>query len=63
MAVTRSSRYGSANHPKIAVAYDIGESDGVTFIAMEHVAGQTLAARIQEGPLSANEVIRVAPSR
>ena len=47
------------NHPNIAAVYDIGESDGVTFIAIEYVPGQTLARRIQDGPLSASEVISV----
>src|SRR5688572_18874814 len=38
------------NHPNIAVIYDIGETaDGVSFIGMEYVDGQTLAAAIGDG--------------
>ena len=37
------------NHPNIAVIYDIGETaDGVSFIGMEYVEGQTLAAAMRE---------------
>ena len=37
------------NHPHIVTVYDIGETDGVHFIAMEHVEGTTLADRIGRG--------------
>src|SRR5438552_19186444 len=38
------------NHPNVAHIYEIGESDGVHFIAMEYVEGQTLASKINGGP-------------
>src|SRR5438128_10530426 len=34
------------NHPHIAHIYEIGESDGVNFIAMEHIDGETLREKI-----------------
>jgi serine/threonine protein kinase/Tol biopolymer transport system component len=34
------------NHPYIAHIYEIGESDGARFIAMEYVEGETLRAKI-----------------
>ena len=37
------------NHPNIITIYDIGVADGVDFIAMEYVAGQTLAELIPPG--------------
>jgi hypothetical protein len=34
------------NHPHIAAAYDVGEQDGVDYIVMECVAGESLAAKV-----------------
>jgi serine/threonine protein kinase len=34
------------NHPNVATIYDVGESDGIHFIVMEHVEGETIAVRI-----------------
>jgi serine/threonine protein kinase len=57
----REARAASAlNHPNVAVIYDVGESDGIHFIVMEHVEGETIAARIGERPLSPSEVIDIA---
>jgi serine/threonine-protein kinase len=37
------------NHPNIVTIYDIDETEGVDFIVMEHVAGQTLDELIPPG--------------
>ena len=48
------------NHPNVAIIYDIGQSDGVSFIAMEYVEGRTLAERIAEHPMTRAEILEVA---
>jgi tetratricopeptide (TPR) repeat protein/predicted Ser/Thr protein kinase len=44
--------------PNIAVTYDIGESDGADFIAMEYVDGELLSKRVASGPLPVREAIQ-----
>src|SRR4029450_3627908 len=40
------------NHPHVCVVYDVGETeDGLPFIAMEFVEGQSLDAEGKKGPL------------
>ena len=45
------------NHPHICALYDIGEHHERSFLVMEFVAGETLAQRLQRGPLPVREVI------
>jgi len=46
------------NHPNIAHIYEIGESDGTHFIAMEFVDGQTLSELIRSGQQELPKLLR-----
>lgn len=57
----REAKAASAlSHSNVAHVYEIGESDGIHFIAMEYIPGETLASRMQRKPLSSKEIISVA---
>ena len=49
----------SLNHPNIAHIYEIGEADGLNFIAMEYVDGQTLRTKIYEDPQDLSKLLRI----
>jgi serine/threonine-protein kinase len=50
----------SLNHPNIATIYGLEQCDGVNYLVMELVPGQTLAERINVGPMKIEEAIRIA---
>jgi len=49
----------SLNHPNIATIHGLEQVDGMRFLAMELVEGETLAERIAEGPLPVDETLEV----
>ncbi len=56
----REAKAASAlNHSNIATIYEIGESDGIQWIAMELVEGQTLAERLKGTPLEFSEILDI----
>jgi eukaryotic-like serine/threonine-protein kinase len=46
------------NHPHICVLYDIGHQDGIDYLVMECVEGETLAKRLEKGPLPLQQVLK-----
>ncbi len=50
----------SLNHPHICTLHDIGEADGIHYIVMEYVDGETLARRLEKGPLKLDQALEYA---
>jgi serine/threonine protein kinase len=50
----------SLNHPHICSLYDIGSQDGLDYLVMEYLEGETLGRRLKRGPLPLDQVLRYA---
>jgi Tol biopolymer transport system component len=48
----------SLTHPHICALYDVGNQDGVEYLVMEFLEGETLADRLGRGPLPAEQTLR-----
>ena len=46
-------------HPNICTLYDVGSQDGVDFLVMECLEGQTLADRLVKGALPLEQVLKI----
>ncbi|NDQ57645.1 MAG: protein kinase [Acidipila sp.] len=48
----------SLNHPHICVLHDVGHQDGIDYLVMECVEGETLAKRLEKGALPLEQVLK-----
>lgn len=48
----------SLNHPHVCTLHDVGHQDGIDYLVMEHLEGDTLAQRLTKGPLPTDQVLR-----
>ena len=47
-------------HPHICTLHDVGDHEGTQYLVMEHLEGETLAARLDRGALKLDEALRMA---
>src|SRR5690349_12279090 len=48
------------NHPNICSIFDVGSENGVDYIVMEYLEGETLATRLERGPLPMESALKAA---
>jgi eukaryotic-like serine/threonine-protein kinase len=57
----REARLASAlDHPNICTIYEVGAADGVSFISMQYVEGETLQRVLSGRPLSVERLLSIA---
>ena len=50
----------SLNHPHICILHDIGHQDGIDYLVMEYIEGETLLSRLAKGPMPLERTLRYA---
>ncbi len=50
----------SLQHAHICTLFDVGYQDGIDYLVMEYLEGETLAARLLKGPLPLDQVLTIA---
>jgi serine/threonine protein kinase len=58
---TREARIvSSLNHPHICTLHDVGVQDDVQYLVMEHIDGETLQTRLEQGPVPLAQALEYA---
>ena len=56
----REARAVSAlNHPNICTLHDVGSQDGVDYLVMEYIEGETVATRLEKGALPLDQALKI----
>src|SRR5215470_14205152 len=50
----------SLSHPHICSLYDVGQQDGIDYLVMEYIEGESLAQRLGKGPLPLDQALSYA---
>jgi Tol biopolymer transport system component len=50
----------SLSHPHVCALYDVGHEEGVDYLVMEFLEGESLAQRLTKGPIPTEELLRIA---
>jgi eukaryotic-like serine/threonine-protein kinase len=48
----------SLNHPNVCTLHDVGHQDGIDYLVMEYLDGETLADRLRKGPMPVEQVLK-----
>lgn len=57
--VQEAKATSALHHPNVAHVYEIGSHDGLRFIVMEMVEGETLRKRLARGPMSIDDTLSI----
>jgi tetratricopeptide (TPR) repeat protein len=57
---TEARAASSLNHPNIVTIHEFGEIDGISYLVMEYIEGQTLRQALRDGPLKSRKVFDYA---
>jgi len=49
----------SLNHPNICTVYDVGHQDGIDYLVMELLDGESLQQRLTKGPLPLDQALKI----
>jgi serine/threonine protein kinase len=49
----------SLNHARICTLHDVGHQEGVDFLVMEYLEGESLAERLRKGALPLKETVKI----
>lgn len=52
------AQFSALNHPSICTLYDVGHQNGIDYLVMEFLEGQTLADRLMKGPLPLDQLLK-----